>query len=293
MRGGPVRRPVMAALRGALGAALLAALAGCAGGLREDVARQAIELAEARAALAEVQRELRALREDVTRLREGIDAEARQASSRAETEARARERAEQMDARIKGAERRAEEQGEAVAALEASVSSLADQVARLEAAGGGPGTLRPLPDRSRRGTPATSAEELFDRGMESFRAGEVGQAVLDFEDLVERHPGHPLVVGAHFWIGECYFRARDFEHASLAYQKAIDLAPTGERTPDALLRLGLALRSLRREDRAREAWSRLIRDFPESEAAQRARAVMREPGRFGRPGSPAPSVDPR
>jgi len=131
-----------------------------------------------------------------------------------------------------------------------------------------------------------SAEDLFDRGMESFRAGELGQAVLDFAEFVDKHRTHPLVASAHFWIGEAYFRSRDFEHAAGEYQKAIDLAPAGERTPDALLRLGLALRSLRREDRAREIWGRLVRDFPESEAALRARAVLRQPGRAVRPAEP-------
>jgi len=98
--------------------------------------------------------------------------------------------------------------------------------------------------------------------------------------------GHPLAASTQFWIGEAYFRSRDFEQAASKYQKAIDLAPTGERTPDALLRLGLALRSLRREDRAREVWARLVRDFPESEAALRARAVLRQSGRTVGPAEP-------
>ena len=77
-----------------------------------------------------------------------------------------------------------------------------------------------------------------------------------------------------------------FEQAASKYQKAIDLAPTGERTPDALLRLGLALRSLRREDRAREVWARLLKDFPDSDAAVRARAVLRQPARAVRSAEP-------
>jgi tol-pal system protein YbgF len=122
--------------------------------------------------------------------------------------------------------------------------------------------------------------------MESFRVGEMGQAVLDFEEFADQHPGHPLAPSAHFWIGEAYFRSRDFEQAAGQYEKAIDLSARGERTPDALLRLGLALRSLRREDRAREVWARLLRDFPDSEAAQRARTMLRQPGRAVSPAEP-------
>src|SRR5262249_28116990 len=109
-------------------------------------------------------------------------------------------------------------------------------------------------------------------------AGELGQAVLDFEEFADKYPGHPLAASVQFWIGEAYFRSRDFEQAVDKYQKAVDLAPTGERTPDALLRLGLALRSLQREDRAR--------DFPDRAAAVRARAVLRQPSRSTRPPEP-------
>ncbi len=129
--------------------------------------------------------------------------------------------------------------------------------------------------------------------MESYRAGELGQAVLDFEEFADKHPGHPLTPSAHFWIGEAYFRSRDFEQAASQYQKAIDLAATGDRTPDALLRLGLALRSLHREDRAREVWARLVRDFPDSDAALRARAVLRQPGRLGPPAGASLAGDSR
>jgi tol-pal system protein YbgF len=211
----------------------------------------------------------------------------RAAAARATEEVRTREEQEAIAARLATAERRGEELADGVTGLEVAVATLAEQFARFEAGSPGTGTLRRTqPSGPRQTGPPISAEELFDRGMESFRAGELGQAVLDFEEFAEKHPAHPLAASAHFWIGEAYFRSRDFEHAATEYQKTIDLAATGERTPDALLRLGLALRSLRREDRAREVWARLLRDFPDSEAALRAHAVLRQPGRAIRPAEP-------
>jgi tol-pal system protein YbgF len=192
-----------------------------------------------------------------------------------------------LTARLAAMERRGAELADGLTGLEAAVATLAEQFARLEAGSAGAAPVRrSAPPGPRQAGPPVSAEELFDRGMESYRAGELGQAVLDFEQFTEKHAAHPLAASAHFWIGEAYFRSRDFEHAAAEYQRAIDLAPAGERTPDALLRLGLALRSLRREDRARDVWARLIRDFPDSEAALRARAVLRQPGRTVPPAEP-------
>jgi len=278
-----------------LAVGLLIGLAGCTGALRKEVARQDAGLSDLRAGVDGLRADLRSLRDEVAGLRAALEAElGRATAAREAEEARAREGQEAIAARLATAERRAEELADevtgladGVTGLEVAVAALAEQFARLEAGSPGTATLRRTqPSGPRQAGPPISAEEIFDRGMESFRAGELGQAVLDFEEFAEKHPAHPLAASAHFWIGEAYFRSRDFEHAATEYQKVIDLAATGERTPDALLRLGLALRSLRREDRAREVWARLVRDFPDSEAALRAHAVLRQPGRAIRPAEP-------
>jgi TolA-binding protein len=120
-----------------------------------------------------------------------------------------------------------------------------------------------------------TARQIFDRAMESWKKSEMGQAVLDFEELVQTFPADPLVAPAQFRIGEAYYAARDFERAAIAYRKAVDLAPQGKDTPQALLRLGLAYRAQKRESDARRAWNQLVRDFPESEATEEARRALR------------------
>jgi tol-pal system protein YbgF len=252
------------------------------------VRRQDTALSELRTSVDGLRTDLRGLHEEVSGLRTALESGLGSAAAAREAEeTRAREAQEVLAARLAMAEHRVEELADGVTGLEVGVAGLAEQFARFEAGSASAASLsRTRPSRSRYPGPPISAEELFDRGMESFRAGELGQAVLDFEEFTDKYPGHPLAPSAQFWIGEAYFRSRDFEQAASKYQKVIDLAATGERTPDALLRLGLALRSLRREDRAREVWTRLVRDFPDSEAALRARAVLRQSGRGVGPAEP-------
>ncbi len=285
VRGTPVSRGVPGL---ALGLAVGVGLTACTGTLRQDVDRHDVEIAELRGQVAGLRETLRGLQDDVAGLRAALEGGLGRATAAREAEdRRGQEAQEALAGRLAAAERRAEELADGVTGLEIAVATLAEQFARLEAGSAEAATLRrSMSPGARQAGPPVSAEELFDRGMESFRAGELGEAVLDFEQFAEKHATHPLAPSAHFWIGEAYFRSRDFEHAAGEYQRAIDLAPIGERTPDALLRLGLALRSLRREDRAREVWARLMRDFPDSEAALRARAVLRQPGRAVRPAEP-------
>lgn len=274
--------------RPAVALALLALLGGCTATLEDRVTRQDAALAELRTGVDGLHTDLRGLRDEVAALREALASGARRAEAdRADGERRARDAQQAADTRLTAAERRLEELGDGISGLEGSIASLAEQIARLEAGSESTASLpRSRPSATHGPSPGISAEELFDRGIESFRAGELGQAVLDFEEFADKHPGHPLAPSVQFWIGEAYFRSRDFEQAADKYQKAIDLAPTGERTPDALLRLGLALRSLHRDDRARDVWARLLRDYPDSEAALRARAVLRQPSRTTRPAEP-------
>jgi tol-pal system protein YbgF len=154
---------------------------------------------------------------------------------------------------------------EQVGGLETAVAGVSAQVARLEA----------VPPRAPESpVPAPPAGVLFERAMASFRSGELGQAVLDLEELVARYPGHTLVPAAHFWIAEAYFRSREYSRAAAEYQKVVD-APPGDKSAEALLRLGLTQRALKREDRAREAWARLLREYPDTDAAHQARHALR------------------
>ncbi|HEX2500242.1 MAG TPA: tetratricopeptide repeat protein [Methylomirabilota bacterium] len=138
-----------------------------------------------------------------------------------------------------------------------------------------PRSVKPSASAAGPATGSPSARGLFDRAMESWNKGEHGQAVLDFEELVQKFPSDPLAASAQFRIGEAYYAARDFERAALEYRKAVELAPKSKDTPQALLRLGLAYRAQKRESDARQVWNQLVRDFPESDATEEARRALR------------------
>lgn len=277
----------------------LVILGGCAGagaagrrgddvtlaGLRQETERLRGEVAELRAQL-EAARQAVAWHVDlwvgeVRRELEAVEG-ALQATVR-DSDQRQAERWEVQQKRLAAIEKRTEDLNGALRSLEVSVNGLADHLARVEALSA---PDRPTADSSRaakagglgaRGVAAGSLpERLFDRAMDRFRKGEHRQAVLEFSEIVKTYPATALAGTAQFWIGEAYFKARDFERAAAEYGKAVELAPQGKETPEALLKLGLSYRAFKRENRAREVWARLIRDFPTSEAAQQARKALRE-----------------
>jgi len=264
------------------------ALAGCASGtvkqLSADSRASQERLAELTKATEDLRTELAALRTQVETMRRELEASA-QAREQAQREA-----LDEVAKRAAATDKRVDALTGAVRGVEMTVGGMADQVTRLEAVASNPGARRDgrANRAATRAAAATlAAEELFARANESFKNGELAQAILDFEDFVGRYPSHPLAGTAQFSIGEAYYNARDYQHATAEYKKAVEMTPRGEKTPEALFKLGLAHRALRRPDRAREVWSQLLRDFPQSDAAQKARLAMREVSRAGKPG-PAP-----
>jgi tol-pal system protein YbgF len=124
-------------------------------------------------------------------------------------------------------------------------------------------------------TVAPSPERVYGAALATFRAREHGQAVLEFLDFIAKHPRHPLVANAQYWIGEAYYAQRDYRQALTEFAKVPVTAPRSAKAGDALLKIGLCQRNLRDERSARLTWQRVVSQFPESEAAAKARAFLR------------------
>jgi tol-pal system protein YbgF len=122
---------------------------------------------------------------------------------------------------------------------------------------------------------AESAEDAYAAALNTFRAREHGQAVLDFLDFIARHPAHALAPHAQYWIGEAYFVQRDYRHAVVEFRRVLEMAPASPRAADALLRIGMCHATLGESARAVAAWQRVARDYPRSDAAGTAGGLLR------------------
>jgi tol-pal system protein YbgF len=150
--------------------------------------------------------------------------------------------------------------------LRRAVDALSRQLTRLP-----PAPARSAEPLSRRESP----ELFYSTALRSFRARELGQAVLEFLDFLAKFPGHPLAAQAQFWIGEAYYAQRDYRQALVEFEKVAEHSKGAGRTADALLRIGLCYQALHDPDRARDVWQQIIQEHSGSEAAQTARALLR------------------
>jgi len=132
-----------------------------------------------------------------------------------------------------------------------------------------PQVAPPAPAASR----AANPEQEYNAALATFRSREHGQAVLDFIDFIAKYPKHTLAGNAQYWIGEAYWAQRDYRQALVEFDKVSEYGPG--KAPDALVKIGLCHARLRNASRAEQAWHRVIREYPKSEAAALAQSLLR------------------
>jgi tol-pal system protein YbgF len=124
-----------------------------------------------------------------------------------------------------------------------------------------------------------SPEALYARALASLNAGEYPTAIAAFEVFMQRHPTHPLINNARYWMGQAYFLLRDYSKALEFFaQVGPDMADIGK-VADAGLKRGLCEIELGRNEAARQSLETVASRYPDSAAAPLARqALARLPG---------------
>jgi TolA-binding protein len=123
--------------------------------------------------------------------------------------------------------------------------------------------------------PTSPAEELYRAGLEKYQAGDLDGAVVTLYEVVANFPADPAREASQFLVGEIFIAQKDYRGAIAELEGLISAMPRGTRVPDALLKIGLAHRSLGEEVRARRAWERLVKDYPSSAPARQARTLLK------------------
>lgn len=137
-----------------------------------------------------------------------------------------------------------------------------------------PSAAPPPPSAPRPPAPTVDAERMFAGALAQLRAGNDGQAALEFTEFVTQFPTHPQAAAAQNYIGEAFYRQRDFRQAATEFQKTVDNYTQATPVSEALLKIGLCQRVLGDAAAARAAWEQVIKQFPKTDAARQARTLL-------------------
>lgn len=126
------------------------------------------------------------------------------------------------------------------------------------------------------GTEAARSDALYQKGLESFKAGDMPGARTQLTAFIDKQPQHELVASARYWIGETFYSEKNYEQAILEFQEVIKQFPKKDKASAAMLKQALAFKALNDVKSSRYVLGKLVQDYPKSEEAKRARVLLKE-----------------
>ena len=124
--------------------------------------------------------------------------------------------------------------------------------------------------------PRASADELFADANRARRAGDVSLALRRYAELGRTFPGSREEVTSRVVVGDLLLAEGPTRDALASFDSYLATSPNGTLAEEALVGRASALMRLGRRDDERDAWTRLLREHPDSVQGDRARRRLSE-----------------
>lgn len=121
---------------------------------------------------------------------------------------------------------------------------------------------------------AASDENSYEQSLQAFKDGDLEGARIQFKDFLHRHPDSKLAGNAQYWLGECYYGAKDYGQAIEAFDRVHRSYPGNAKVPAALLKKGLAYVALNDRRHASSALKQVVEAYPKSPEAMKAKEKL-------------------
>lgn len=111
----------------------------------------------------------------------------------------------------------------------------------------------------------------FDEALTRLRAADFAGGAAGLNKLLQTYPQTGYRESAWYWLGNAHYGQREYKPAIQAFRQLVDHAPDHVRTPEALLSIGNCHIELKDNASARKVLEQLVKQYPQTEAAQAAR----------------------
>ena len=126
--------------------------------------------------------------------------------------------------------------------------------------------------------PPMSSETLYTNGYRDYQGGKYDLALQEFNDYLKYFPTTLFAGNAQYYIGDMKYKAADYPGALQAFDAVLERYPDGTKTPDSHYMKALCFLKLNRNDAAATEFRDIIKHYPDTDLAQKARARLKEMG---------------
>ncbi len=116
-------------------------------------------------------------------------------------------------------------------------------------------------------------QAAYNAALNAARSGRTAEGIRLFRDFLQKYPNGRYAANAEYWIGECLYSQGKYQDALSEFQSVNSAYPSHHKNADALLKAGITMSKMGDKNGAAEKFRTLIANFPNSEAARRARAM--------------------
>ena len=111
----------------------------------------------------------------------------------------------------------------------------------------------------------------YEAAMDIFRKGDFVAAQTALVQFLQRNGKSGYAPSALFWLGNAQYANKSYKDAMANFQQMLNVAPAHARAPEALLAISNVQIELKDLKAARKTLEDLVKDYPQSEAANTAR----------------------
>ncbi|MCS7025831.1 MAG: tol-pal system protein YbgF [Bryobacteraceae bacterium] len=201
-----------------------------------------------------------------------------------------REQQNMVAAPVAGLGNKVDQMGMDFSALKETVAELNSRLARMQTQLSdvavavkmiGASQAPPPPPPTQSGGPpqGLDAQELYNNGLRDRQTGNLDLALEHFQNYLRWFPKTELAPNAQFYIGDILYNKGDYEAAIQAFDAVVESYPENSKSADALYMKGQAQLKADRKSQASQTLNEVVRRYPNSEAAGKAKLLLRGLGR--------------
>ncbi len=124
--------------------------------------------------------------------------------------------------------------------------------------------------------PPSSSEELYRASYGYVLSGDYGLAETGFRNYIEQYPQSQRLSDAYFWLGEAQYSQGQYHEAAKTLLSAHKQFPNAQKSPEMLLKLGMALAALDNRDTACATYREVLTRYPEANDAVKAKVAVEQ-----------------
>lgn len=114
----------------------------------------------------------------------------------------------------------------------------------------------------------------YNDALSQYRSGKYTAAAAAFRTFVGRYNKHAYADNAMYWLGECFYDMKNFRLALKMFRQVVENYPSGNKAPDALLKMAFSYIKLKETANARTVLAQVVQSFPKSQVANLASKTL-------------------